>query len=224
VNEVLLEVIRVTLALAAVTTVFLLAFSPPLAWWLARSRSRIRPFVEALVALPLVLPPTVIGFYLLVAMAPTSWLGGSWLAATGQTLAFSFEGLVIGSIVYSLPFVVQPVAAAFRTFDGTLLEAAASLGAGPVSRFLTLVLPLHRRALLAAAVLGFAHTIGEFGIVLMIGGSIPGETRVLSIELFEQVESLRYGDAHRLAAGLLVFALAALTLVNQLQRAPGVRR
>jgi molybdate transport system permease protein len=213
----------VSLGLATITTVLLLLVSPPLAWWLARTRSRARSLVEALVALPLVLPPTVIGFYLLLAMAPDGFLGAGWHAATGQALAFSFSGLVIGSLLYSLPFVVQPLSASFRTVDPGLLEAAAALGADPRRRFLTLVLPMHRRALLAAAVLGFAHTVGEFGIVLMIGGNIPGETRVLSIALFDQVEAMRYADAHVTAGLLVAFAIATLVLVYRLQANPELR-
>lgn len=213
----------VSLSLATVTTVLLMLLSPPLAWWLARTRSRARSLVEALVALPLVLPPTVIGFYLLLGMAPDGFLGASWHAATGRALAFSFSGLVIGSLVYSLPFVVQPLSASFRTVDPGLLEAAAALGASPRRRFLTLILPMHRRALLAAAVLGFAHTVGEFGIVLMIGGNIPGETRVLSIALFDQVEALRYADAHATAGLLVTFAVATLILVYRLQANPEPR-
>jgi molybdate transport system permease protein len=213
----------VSLGLATITTVLLLLVSPPLAWWLARTRSRARSLVEALVALPLVLPPTVIGFYLLLAMAPDGFLGAGWHAATGQALAFSFSGLVIGSLLYSLPFVVQPLSASFRTVDPGLLEAAAALGADPRRRFLTLILPMHRRALLAAAVLGFAHTVGEFGIVLMIGGNIPGETRVLSIALFDQVEAMRYADAHVTAGLLVAFAIATLVLVYRLQANPELR-
>ena len=213
----------VSLSLATITTVLLLLASPPLAWWLARTRSRARSLVEALVALPLVLPPTVIGFYLLLAMAPDGFLGAGWHAATGQALAFSFSGLVIGSLLYSLPFVVQPLSASFRTVDPGLLEAAAALGADPRRRFLTLILPMHRRALLAAAVLGFAHTVGEFGIVLMIGGNIPGETRVLSIALFDQVEAMRYTDAHVTAGLLVAFAIATLVLVYRLQANPEPR-
>ena len=201
----------VTGALALVTTAILLVVAPPLAWWIARTRSRWRAPVEALTALPLVLPPTVLGFYLLIAMAPAGPLGAFAEAVFGAPLAFTFSGLVIGSAVYSLPLVTGPLATAFRTTDAGLLEAAASLGAGPTARFLGLVLPLHRKALTAAGVLGFAHTVGEFGIVLMIGGNIPGQTRVLSIALFDRVEMLDYGGAHLIAGGLLVFALAVLT-------------
>ena len=194
----------VTGLLALATTALLLVLSPPLAWWIARTRSAWRAWVEAFTALPLVLPPTVLGFYLLLALAPSG-------QALGVPLAFTFTGLVIGSVVYSLPFVVGPLTSAFRTTDTGLLEAAASLGMAPCARFLRLVLPMHGKALLAAAVLGFAHTVGEFGIVLMIGGNIPGETRVLSIALFDRVEMLDYAGAHAIAAGLVVFALAVLT-------------
>ena len=201
----------VTGLLALTTTAILLLLAPPLAWWIARTRSKWRSAVEALTALPLVLPPTVLGFYLLLALAPSGPLGVAAEWAFGAPLAFTFAGLVIGSIVYSLPFVTGPLASAFRTTQTQLLEAAASLGASPTRRFLRLVLPLHGKALLAAGVLGFAHTVGEFGIVLMIGGNIPGETRVLSIALFDRVEQLDYAGAHWIAGGLLAFSLAALT-------------
>ena len=201
----------VTGLLALVTTAVLLVLSPPLAWWIARTASRLRPVVEACVALPLVLPPTVLGFYLLLALAPDGPLGALVQAVAGAPLAFTFTGLVIGSIIYSLPFVTGPLTSAFRTTDVHILEAASSLGASPAMRFLRLVLPLHRRALVAAGVLGFAHTVGEFGIVLMIGGNIPGETRVLSIALFDRVEMLDYAGAHAIAALLLVFSLVVLT-------------
>ena len=205
------QAVFVTALLAFVTTVILLVVSPPLAWWIARTSSRWRAPVEALTALPLVLPPTVVGFYLLLAMAPAGILGSVSEAIFGAPLAFTFAGLVIGSMIYSLPFVAGPLASAFRTTDGRLLEAAASLGTPPLTRFLRLVLPMHRKALIAAAVLGFAHTVGEFGIVLMIGGNIPGETRVLSIALFDRVEMLDYAGAHVIAASLLAFSLIVLT-------------
>ena len=210
----------VTGLLALTTTAILLLVSPPLSWWMARTRSRWRAPVEALVALPLVLPPTVLGFYLLLAMAPSGPLGAIAEAVAGAPLAFTFAGLVIGSIIYSLPFVTGPLASAFRTTDGNLLEAAASLGVAPVVRFVRLVLPMHRKALVAAGVLGFAHTVGEFGIVLMIGGNIPGETRVLSIALFDRVEMLDYAGAHVIAASLLVFSLVVLTFTYRWLRLP----
>lgn len=210
----------VTIALATVTTLLLMSFAPMLAWWLARSNARGRAIVEALVALPLVLPPTVVGFYLLLLMAPSGVLGGPWIELTGRPLAFSFAGLVVGSLIYSLPFAVQPLTSAFRSMDFGLLDAATVLGASPRTRFFALVLPLNRRALIAAAALCFAHTIGEFGIVLMIGGNIAGETRVLSIALFDQVESLRYADAHLTAAVLLIASMLLLTLIYLAQRPP----
>ena len=207
----ILQAAWVTAALALTATAILLLLTPPLAWWLARTASKWRPLVEALTALPLVLPPTVLGFYLLLAMAPSGPLGYLAQALFDAPLAFTFAGLVIGSLLYSLPFVTGPLASAFRTTDAALLEAAASLGAAPAARFVRLVLPLHKRALVAAGVLGFAHTVGEFGIVLMIGGNIPGATRVLSIALYDRVEALDYSGAHVIAAGLLAFSLAVLT-------------
>ncbi|MDP6376640.1 MAG: molybdate ABC transporter permease subunit [Pseudomonadales bacterium] len=210
-NPDLLQSLAVTASLAAITTACLMLLTPPLAWWLARTRHPVRPLVEALVALPLVLPPTVLGFYLLLFMSRDGILGGLWHTATGESLAFTFSALVIGSVVYSLPFVAQPIAASFRTTEPGLLDAASVLGFSPRQRFLRIVLPVHRRALLAGAVLGFAHTIGEFGIVLMIGGNIPGETRVLSILLFDQVEALNYASAHLTAGILLLISLITLT-------------
>ena len=210
--EDVLTSLTLTAALAAATTVALLILAPPLAWWLAHTNRRGASLVEALVALPLVLPPTVLGFYLLLAMAEDAWLGASWRSLTGQPLAFTFSGLVLASIIYSLPFVAQPLTASFRNTPAELLDAASVMGVAPAARFLRFMLPLHWRALVAAGVLGFAHTVGEFGIVLMIGGNIPGETRVLSILLFDQVESLDYASAHLTAAILLVVSLTALTL------------
>ena len=204
--------LALTGALAGIVTVILMVIALPLSWWLARTRRRGAALVEALIALPLVLPPTVLGFYLLLAMADEAWLGTGWRWITGQPLAFTFAGLVVASIVYSLPFVSQPLTSSFRNTPRELLDAASVMGVSPTMRFLRLMLPLHSRALAAAAVLGFAHTIGEFGIVLMIGGNIPGETRVLSILLFDQVESLDYASAHLTAGILLVTSLVALTL------------
>jgi molybdate transport system permease protein len=203
--------LTVSFTLAGVTTAVLLMITPPLAWWLAQTTNRSRPLVEALVALPLVLPPTVLGFYLLLAMAGNGPLGSVWSTLTGHPLAFTFAGLVIGSIIYSLPFVSQPLTASFRNTSAAMLDAATLLGASPRQRFWQIVVPSHRRALITAGVLGFAHTIGEFGIVLMIGGNIPGETRVLSILLFDQVESLDYAAAHATALTLIVVSLATLT-------------
>lgn len=205
--------ISVTLQLAAVSTATLLLLCTPLAWWLARTRSRLRPMVEALCALPLVLPPTVLGFYLLVCLGPNGPLGSIWEGLGGPRLVFSFPGLVIGSVVYSLPFVVQPLQNAFRAIGDRPLEVAASLGAGPLDRFFTVAVPMARPGFLTAATLGFAHTVGEFGVVLMIGGNVPGSTQVISIAIYDHVERLAYGRAHALAAGLLIFSFVALFAV-----------
>ncbi len=199
-----------TLHLALVTTVILLLLGTPIAWWLATTRSRLRVPVAAVTALPLVLPPTVLGFYLLLMMSPSSRLGGFWVSVTGESLTFSFSGLVVASVIYSLPFMVQPLASTFEAVGRRPLEAAASLGASPLDAFFSVVVPQSGRGILTAVVLTFVHTIGEFGVVLMVGGNIPGETKVISIAIYEQVETLNYQDAHVLSVGLLVFALAAL--------------
>ncbi len=210
--------IRLTAELAALSTALLLLAGTPLAWWLSRTRTRLKPLIASVVAMPLVLPPTVIGFYLLLLMGPqgpvgqfTQWLG------LGR-LPFTFAGLVVASVVYSLPFVVQPVQQAFEAIPERLLEAAATVRAGPWDRFFTVALPLARPGLFTAAVLGFAHTVGEFGVVLMIGGNIPGQTRVLSVALYEHVEATDFAGAHRLAAGLVVFSLLVLTLLFAVNR------
>lgn len=205
--------IALTLRLAATTTVLLLILGTPLAWWLARTRSRLRPAVEAVTALPLVLPPTVLGFYLLVLLAPTGAIGGLWAAIGGDRIVFSFPGLVLGSMIYSLPFVVQPLQNAFLAMGDAPLEAAATLGASPFDRFRTVVLPLARPGFFTAMVLSFAHTVGEFGVVLMIGGNIPGRTQVVSTAIYSHVEALDHASAHTLAAGLLVFSFAVLWTV-----------
>jgi molybdate transport system permease protein len=208
-----IDAIELTVALAGVTTVLLLLLGTPLAWWLSRRRGNIPALVEALVAMPLILPPTVLGFYLLLLLAPDTPIGHLWEELTGTRLAFSFSALVIGSVIYSMPFVVQPLQSAFQRVPTGLIQAAATLGAGPWDQFRSVVVPLCRRSFLTAASLGFAHTVGEFGVVLMIGGNIPGETQVLSIALYDQVEALRFDQAHRLAAGLVVFSLALLFLL-----------
>ncbi len=208
----------VTLRLALTATGILLLLGTPLAWWLSRNQGRLKTLLEALVAIPLVLPPTVLGFYLLIALAPDGVIGGAWLALGGQQLAFSFAGLVIGSVLYSLPFVVQPIQNAFSQLDDRALEAASTLRASPLDRFFSLALPLSKRGLITAATLGFAHTVGEFGVVLMIGGNIPGETQVLSIAIYDHVESLQYAQAHLLSAGLLLFSFVTLYLVYSLAR------
>jgi len=207
-----------TMQLATVTTAVLLVLATPVAWWLSTSRRVAVGWLEAIVALPLVLPPTVIGFYLLVAFAPDAFPGAWWQALTGGTLLFSFEGLVLASLIYSLPFAVQPLQTAFQGVSRELLEAATTLGSSSLDRFMHIVLPLSRRGYLTAAVLTFAHTVGEFGIVLMIGGNIPGETRVASLALYESVETLDYGAAHQMAAVLLVFSFAVLLVVYGLNR------
>ena len=207
-----------TLRLAGITVCLLLLLATPLAWWLSRTRSRMKPLIEAVTALPLVLPPTVMGFYLLVLLAPQGALGGPWLRLTGDTLVFSFAGLLLGSVLYSLPFAVQPLQAAFEAIGRAPLEAAAVLRAGPLDRFFTVAAPLAARGYLTAAVLAFAHTLGEFGVALMVGGNIPGRTRVISIAIYEQVETLRYREAHWLAGGLLLFSFAVLALVYALNR------
>ena len=202
-----------TALLAFVTTLILLVLATPLAWWLARTTSPAKPVVEAITALPLVLPPTVLGFYLLILMSPNAPLGATWVSLTGTTLTFSFTGLVFASILYSLPFAVQPLQAAFENIGTPVTEAAATLRAGPYDTFFNLVMPMARRGYLTAAVLTFAHTVGEFGVVLMVGGNIPGETRVISIAIYEHVETLEYGAAHVLSAGMLVFSFAVLAFV-----------
>ncbi len=207
------EVIWLTLKLALVSTLILLILGTPLAWWLAHTRCRCRVIFEAAVALPLVLPPTVLGFYLLVALGPHGAVGGFWQSLTGHHLAFSFAGLVIGSIIYSLPFVVQPLQNAFSAIGTRPLEVAATLRAGRLDTFFTVVLPLARPGFLTAATLSFAHTVGEFGVVLMIGGSIPGKTQVLSIAIFEHVEALEFTRAHWLAGGMLGFSFLILLVL-----------
>ena len=210
--------LRLTVELAAVTTVLLLALGIPLAWWLARTPSRWREPVGALVTLPLVLPPSVLGFYMLVLMGPQGPLGQLTQALGWGTLSFTFSGLVIGSIVYSLPFAVQPLQAAFAAMGPRPMEVAITLGARPLDAFFTVALPQARHALLTAAVLSFAHTLGEFGVVLMIGGNIPGQTRVLSTLIYGHVEAMEYAQAHVLAGGMAVFAFAVLLGLAWLQR------
>jgi molybdate transport system permease protein len=205
--------IWLTLKLAGLTTLLLLVIGTPIAWWLARTSSRLRGPVGAVVALPLVLPPTVIGFYLLLLMGPNGYVGHITQALGMGLLPFSFAGLVIGSLVYSLPFVVQPLTNAFAAIGQLPLEAAATLRAGPWDRFATVALPLARPGYLTAAVLGFAHTVGEFGVVLMIGGNIPGQTRVVSVQIYDHVESLQYARAHWLAAGMVVLSFLVLLLL-----------
>ena len=210
--------IGLTLKLALTTTVILLLLCTPLAWWLAHTHSRWRHVVGAVVALPLVLPPTVIGFYLLVAMGPHGPLG-QWMTALGwPRLPFSFAGLVVGSLVYSLPFAVQPLQRAFESMGQRPLEAAATLGAGPLDRFFTVAVPLALPGFTTAAVLSFAHTVGEFGVVLMIGGNIEGVTRVVSVQIYDHVEAMEYARAHGLAGGMVLFSFCVLVLLQWLQK------
>ena len=212
-----------TVQLASVTTVLLLCVATPLAWWLSQTRSRWRAPILAFVTLPLVLPPTVLGFYLLVAMGPQGWLG-QWTQAMGWgLLSFSFSGLVLGSMVFSLPFAVQPLQHAFDAMGPRPMEVAATLGARPLDAFFSVALPLARPGMVTAAILTFAHTVGEFGVVLMIGGNVPGQTRVVSTQIYGHVEAMEYAQAHALAAGMLAFSfvvLLALAAVNR--RWPGV--
>ena len=208
--------------LASVTTVLLLLLGMPLAWWLARTRSRWRAAVGAVVALPIVLPPTVLGFYLLVAMGPKGPLGQLTQSLGLGLLPFTFAGLVVASVLYSMPFAVQPLQQAFEAIGDGPLEAAATLRAGPWDRFFTVVLPLARPGVVTAAVLAFAHTVGEFGVVLMIGGNIPDKTRVISVQIYDHVEALEYTQAHRLAGGMLVFSFVVLLALYTLN--PRARR
>lgn len=212
-NDADIVALLVTLKLALVSTIVLLILGTPLAWWLARTQWRFKFILETLVALPLVLPPTVLGFYLLVALSPTGPVGTLTNAIGLGTLAFSFSGLVVGSVIYSMPFVVQPLQDAFRNIGARPLEVAATLRASPIDRFYSVVLPLAKPGFITAAVLGFAHTLGEFGVVLMIGGNIPGETQVVSIAIYDHVEMLEYSRAHWLAGGLLMLSFVMLALV-----------
>ncbi len=195
-----------SLKLAGLSTLILLILGTPLAWWLAKTNSRFKPMIETLVALPIVLPPTVMGFYLLILLGPEGWLGGFWLKLTGTALTFSFSGLVVASVCYSLPFVVQPIQNGFESVPMRFMEAARTLGAKPMDAFFTVAVPMAKRGFLTAMVLGFAHTLGEFGVVLMVGGNIPGETKVIAIEIYNQVEMLNYSQAHILSAMLLILA------------------
>ncbi|TWC19717.1 MULTISPECIES: molybdate ABC transporter permease subunit [unclassified Pseudomonas] len=210
--------IWLTLKLAALTTVILLLIGTPIALWLSRSRSWLRGPVGAVVALPLVLPPTVIGFYLLLALGPNGWIGQLTLALGLGTLTFSFTGLVIGSVIYSMPFVVQPLQNAFSAIGNRPLEVAATLRAGPWDTFFSVILPLASPGFITAAILGFAHTVGEFGVVLMIGGNIPDKTRVVSVQIYDHVEALEYAQAHWLAAAMLVFSFVVLLALYSSRR------
>ncbi|UUC84861.1 molybdate ABC transporter permease subunit [Stutzerimonas stutzeri] len=208
-----LAAIWLTFKLASVTTLILLLIGTPIAWWLARTPSRMKGPIGAVVALPLVLPPTVLGFYLLVAMGPNGFIGQFTQSLGLGTLPFTFAGLVVGSVFYSLPFVVQPLQNAFEAIGERPLEAAATLRAGPWDTFFSVVLPLARPGFITASILGFAHTVGEFGVVLMIGGNIPGQTRVVSVQIYDHVEAMEYAQAHWLAGGMLLFSFLVLLML-----------
>lgn len=204
--------------LAFVTSTLLIVLGAPLAWWLSQTRSRTKPVVQAVVAMPIVLPPTVLGFYLLIVLGPQGAIGSWWVRITGETLTFSFTGLVIASCIYSLPFAVQPMQNAFESVSRKTLEAAWTLGASKIDAFFAVAVPLSMRGFIGAAVLSFAHTLGEFGVVLMVGGNIPGETRVVSIAIYDHVETLDYAAAHQLSLILILFAfvvLFAMFLINR---------
>lgn len=211
------ESVIVTLKLACASTIVLMIVSTPLAWWLATTQTKLKPFIEALTALPLVLPPTVFGFYLLILFNPNSPVGSLWLSLSGDTLAFSFTGILIATVLHSLPFVVQPLQNAFENVGKSAMEVASTLGARPLDAFLSVAAPLAKRGFLTATVLGFAHSVGEFGVILMVGGNIPNQTRVISIDIYTSVETLDYARAHILSLGTLIFAFAtllALYLIN----------
>lgn len=212
-DSVALAAIWLTFKLASVTTLVLLLIGTPIAWWLARTTSRMKGPIGAVVALPLVLPPTVLGFYLLVAMGPNGFIGQFTQSLGLGTLPFTFAGLVVGSVFYSLPFVVQPLQNAFEAIGERPLEAAATLRAGPWDTFFSVVLPLARPGFITASILGFAHTVGEFGVVLMIGGNIPGQTRVVSVQIYDHVEAMEYAQAHWLAGGMLMFSFLVLLVL-----------
>lgn len=215
--------IWLTLQLATVTTVLLLLIGTPIAWWLARTRSKFKGLVAAVVALPLVLPPTVIGFYLLIALGPNGFIGQITDGLGLGFLPFTFAGLVVGSVFYSMPFVVQPIQTAFEAIGDRPLEVAATLRADPLDTFFNVALPLARPGFVTATILGFAHTVGEFGVVLMIGGNIPEKTRVVSVQIFDHVEAMEYAQAHWLAGGMLVFSFAILLLLQAKGRKAVVR-
>jgi len=212
------QAIRLTIKLCLLTTVILLVIATPLAWWLSRERSTARVVVQAIVALPLVLPPTVLGFYLLIALGPRGFVGGTLESMGMNHLAFSFEGILLASVLYSMPFAVQPLMESFSSLGRRPVEVAASLGAGVIDRFLTVILPLCKGGFIVAATLSFAHTIGEFGVIVMLGGSIPGETRVLSVLIYDHAEAMNFDSAHKLSAILLAFSFLVLFVVYSINR------
>jgi molybdate transport system permease protein len=213
-----MQAIFLTLKLASLTTLLLLVIATPLAWWLSQTQSRWRAPVSAMVTLPLVLPPTVLGFYILIVLGPQGWVGQLTQSLGMGVLSFSFSGLLIGSIIFSLPFAVQPIQYAFEAIGKRPMEVAATLRASPLDAFFTVALPLAKPGLLTATVLSFAHTVGEFGVVLMIGGNIPGKTQVVSTQIYGHVEAMEYTQAHWLAAGMVVFSFAVLIALSRLKR------
>ena len=212
-NEYDISALLVTIKLASITTVILILIGTPIAWWLSQTRFKFKVVIEAIIALPLILPPTVLGFYLLMTLGTNGPIGNFLESLGGSSIAFTFTGLVVGSVIYSLPFVVQPLQNSFGSIGKQPMEVAATLGASKLDRFFTIAVPLARSGFITASVLGFAHTVGEFGVVLMIGGNIPGETGVLSIAIYDHVEAMEYGQAHVLAGGLLVLSFVMLLIV-----------
>jgi molybdate transport system permease protein len=223
-NEYDLSALLVTIKLASITTVILILVGTPIAWWLSQTRFKFKAVIEAIIALPLILPPTVLGFYLLMTLGTNGPIGNFLESLGGSSIAFTFTGLVVGSVIYSLPFVVQPLQNSFGSIGKQPMEVAATLGASKLDRFFTVAVPLARSGFITAGVLGFAHTVGEFGVVLMIGGNIPGETGVLSIAIYDHVEAMEYGQAHVLAGGLLVLSFVMLLVVYIFNRRFSIMR
>ena len=223
-NEYDLAALLVTIKLASITTVILILVGTPIAWWLSQTRFKFKAVIEAIIALPLILPPTVLGFYLLMTLGTNGPIGNFLESLGGSSIAFTFTGLVVGSVIYSLPFVVQPLQNSFGSIGKQPMEVAATLGASKLDRFFTVAVPLARSGFITASVLGFAHTVGEFGVVLMIGGNIPGETGVLSIAIYDHVEAMEYGQAHILAGGLLVLSFVMLLVVYTFNRRFSIMR
>ena len=223
-NEYDLSALLVTIKLASITTIILILVGTPIAWWLSQTRFKFKAVIEAIIALPLILPPTVLGFYLLMTLGTNGPIGNFLESLGGSSIAFTFTGLVVGSVIYSLPFVVQPLQNSFGSIGKQPMEVAATLGASKLDRFFTVAVPLARSGFITASVLGFAHTVGEFGVVLMIGGNIPGETGVLSIAIYDHVEAMEYGQAHILAGGLLVLSFVMLLVVYTFNRRFSIMR
>jgi len=223
-NEYDISALLVTIKLASITTVILILIGTPIAWWLSQTHFKLKAVIEAIIALPLILPPTVLGFYLLMTLGTNGPIGNFMESLGGSSIAFTFTGLVVGSVIYSLPFVVQPLQNSFASIGKQPMEVAATLGASKLDRFFTVAVPLARSGFITASVLGFAHTVGEFGVVLMIGGNIPGETGVLSIAIYDHVETMEYGQAHILAGGLLILSFVMLLVVYIFNRRFSIMR